>query len=318
MTLNKSKLTQALLGGIAFAGMALASTAARADQPQYTFALITHAQPGDTFWDIVRKGAEAAAVKDHVKLDYFSNPNASGEAELINNVVQQHVDGIALTLAFPEAETAAVQQAQSAGIPTVGFNAGVADWQKAGLLMYVGQDELIAGEAVGNRLNGEGVKSAICVDQQQGAVQLEARCDGIAKTFKGKMEVLYVNGYDMAGAESRIVAKLQQDPTLGYVVTLGAPFAPTAVQAVQMANSQAKVATFDLNPEVVKLVQGGKVQWAVDQQPYVEGYESIDLLWLYKTNGDVVGGGGPVLTGPAFVSSANIAEVAEFATNGTR
>ena len=318
MTLNKTKLTRALLGGVAFAGVALAGTAALADQSQYSFALITHAQPGDTFWDIVRKGAEAAAVKDNVKLDYFSNPNASGEAELINNVVQQHVDGIALTLAFPDAEAGAVAQAQSAGISVVGLNAGVTDWQKTGLLMFVGQDEMIAGEAVGNRLNGENVKSAICVDQQQGAVQLEARCDGIAKTFKGKMEILYVNGYDMAGAEARIVAKLQQDPTLGYVVTLGAPFAPTAVQAVQMANSQAKVATFDLTPEVVKLIQGGKVQWAVDQQPYVEGYEAIDLLWLYKTNGDVVGGGGPVLTGPAFVSSANIAEVAAFATRGTR
>jgi simple sugar transport system substrate-binding protein len=310
----------ALLGGIVLAGAALygSTGTAAAKAPEYTFAMITHAQPGDTFWDIIRKGAEAAAKKDDVKLIYLSNPNASGEAQLITNVVQQHVSGIAATLAFPDAEDPALKQAEKAGIPVVGFNAGTGDWKKAGMLMYVGQDETIAGQAVGKRLNAVGAKSVICVDQQQGAVQLEARCDGIKKTFKGKMSVLYVNGYDMAGAESRIVAKLQQNRDIDYVITLGAPFAPTAIQAVQMANSKAKVGTFDLTPQAVGLIQQGKLQFAVDQQPYVEGYEAIDLLWLYKRNGDVVGGGKSVLTGPTFVTKDNIADVAKFAKRGTR
>ena len=34
---------------------------ASAQEKQMTVAMITHAQPGDTFWDIIRKGAEAAA-----------------------------------------------------------------------------------------------------------------------------------------------------------------------------------------------------------------------------------------------------------------
>ncbi len=309
-----------LLGGVALGCVSLAGMTgtAAAKAPEYTFAMITHAQPGDTFWDIIRKGAEAAAKKDHVKLVYLNNPNASGEAQLITNVTQQHVDGIAATLAFPDAEDPALAQAEKAGIPVVGFNAGTSEWKKAGMMMYVGQDETIAGEAVGDRLNELGAKSVVCVDQQQGAIQLEARCDGIKKTFKGKMSVLYVNGYDMAGAQSRIVAKLQQDRDIDYVVTLGAPFAPTAIQAVKMANSKAKVATFDLNPQAVHLIQEGKLQFAVDQQPYVQGYEAVDFLWLYKTNGDVVGGGKPVLTGPTFVTSKNIAAVAKFAKRGTR
>jgi len=310
----------AMVGSLAFACAALLSPtrSLAAETPHYTFAMITHGQPGDTFWDIIRKGAEAAAKKDNAKLVYLADPTASKQAQLVTNVIEQHVDGIALTLAFPDAMASAVKQAQKAGIPIVGFNAGTDDWKKEGLLMYVGQDESIAGEAVGDRLNSEGAKSAICVDQQQGAVQLEERCDGIKKTFKGKLFVLYVKGYDMASAQSRIMAKLQQDPNIDYVVTLGAPFAPTAVNAVQMANSKAKVATFDLNPRAVKLIQQGKVQFAVDQQPYVEGYEAIDLLWLYKTNGDVVGGGKPVLTGPAFVDKSNVDQVAKFAKRGTR
>ncbi len=289
-----------------------------AESPHFAFAMITHGQPGDTFWDIIRKGAEAAAAKDNVKLIYLANPTASGEAQLVTNVIQQHVDGIALTLAFPDSLAPMVKKAQEAGIPVIGFNAGGDDWKKAGLMSYVGQDETVAGNAVGEKLNAEGVKSAVCVDQQQGAVQLEERCDGIKKTFHGNLFVLYVPGYDMASAQSRMVAKLQQDPSIGYIVTLGAPFAPAALTAVQMANSKAKVGTFDLTPRAVGLIQQGKLQWAVDQQPFVEGYEAIDLLWLYKINGDVVGGGGPILTGPAFVDKSNVDDVAKFAKQGTR
>lgn len=285
---------------------------------KYTFAMITHAQPGDTFWDIIRKGAIAAAKKDDVKLVYLSNPTASGEAELVTNAIAQHVDGIALTLAFPDAEATAAKNALAANIPVIGFNAGADAWKDMGILSYVGQDETIAGRAVGEKLNKAGAKSVVCVDQQQGAVQLEARCDGIKETFKGSFYVLYVPGYDMASAQSRIVAKLQQDKSVDYIVTLGAPFAPTAIQAVESAGSSAKVGTFDLTPRAVSLIQQGKLAWAIDQQPFVEGYLAIDFLWLNKVNGDVVGGGQPVLTGPAFVDSSNIADVAKFAKAGTR
>ena len=291
---------------------------ANAQEKQYTFAMITHAQPGDTFWDIIRKGANAAAKKDNVKLIYLSDPTADKEAQLIANVVQQHVDGIALTLAFPEAEAKDVKLAQDAGIPIVAFNAGTDDWKKQGVLMYVGQDETIAGQAVGQRINDEGAKSVLCVDQQQGAVQLEARCDGIKKTFKGAFQILYVTGYDMPTVRARLQAKLQQDPNIDYVVTLGAPFAPTVSDAITAAGSKAKLGTFDMTPQAVTLIQNGKLQWAIDQQPFVEGYEAIDLLWLNKINGDVVGGGQPVLTGPTFVTKANIEQVAQFAKAGTR
>ncbi len=307
----------ALAAGVAAGATALGATPGIAEG-RMKVAMITHGQPGDTFWDIIRKGAEAAAKKDDIQLVYYADPTANKEAQLIGNAVQQHVDGIALTIAFPDAESGAIKQAQEAGIPIVGFNAGADTYKKMGVSMYVGQDEMIAGEAVGDKLNAEGSKSAICVDQQQGAVQLEQRCDGLKKTFKGALYILYVNGYDMASAKARITAKLQQNPDTDYVVTLGAPFAPTALDAVADAGSKAKVGTFDLTPRVADLIGSGKLQWAIDQQPYVEGYESVDLIWLYKTNGDLVGGGQPVLTGPTFVDKTNIVEVAKFAKAGTR
>ena len=315
----QSSVRAAMVSAFALAGAVAAPAVSRADTARrFTFAMITHSQPGDTFWDIVRKGGEAAAKNDGVRLIYLANPTASGEAQLITNAVQQHVDGIALTLAFPEAEQPMVTQAEAAGVPVIGFNAGSDGWKNAKLMTFVGQNEIIAGEAVGDRLNGEGVKGVICVDQQQGAVQLAERCQGIGKTFHGTLDVLYVPGYDMASAQSRIVAKLQQDPSIGYVVTLGAPFAPTAVTAAQMANSKAKVGTFDLTPRATAMIKQGKIQWAVDQQPWAEGYLAIDLLWMNRANGNVIGGGNAVLTGPAFITKDNIDVVSAFAKAGTR
>ncbi|MGD1038472.1 MAG: substrate-binding domain-containing protein [Roseiarcus sp.] len=298
--------------------LALLTGPANAQNKQLTIAMITHAQPGDTFWDIIRKGANAAAKKDDVKLIYLADPSADKEAQLIQNVIDQHVDGIALTLAFPDAEAPAVKAAQAAGIPIVGFNAGVGVWKGQGLLGYAGQDETVAGRAVGEELNKEGAKNAICVDQQQGAVQLEARCNGIKDTFKGKSEVLYATGYDMPTVKARMQAKLQQDTSIDYVVTLGAPFAPVVLDAIGAAGSSAKVGTFDMSPIAVDLIAQGKLQWAIDQQPYVEGYEAVDMIWLNVTNGDTVGGGEPVLTGPFFVTKDNAAAVAKFAKMGTR
>src|SRR6059058_3906229 len=121
-----------------------AASAGKATTPRMTVAMVTHASPGDTFWDLIRKGAQAAAAKDNIKLIYSSDPNAGNQANLVQNAIDQKVDGIALT----------------AAIPVVGFNSGVGDWQKLGMLEYFGQDENIAGQAFGQRLNQLGAKHA--------------------------------------------------------------------------------------------------------------------------------------------------------------
>jgi ABC-type sugar transport system substrate-binding protein len=296
-----------------------AGTAGKATTPRMTVAMVTHAAPGDTFWDLVRKGAQAAAAKDNVKLVYSSDPSAGNQANLVQNAIDQKVDGIALTAAKPDAMKDVVAKAKSAGIPVVGFNSGVSDWKKLGMLEYFGQDENVAGQAFGERLNQLGAKHALCVVQEQGQVALEARCAGLKKGFSGKTDVLYVNGTDMPSVKSTITAKLKQDSSIDQVVTLGAPIALTAVQSLSDAGTKAKVATFDLSKDLVKAVQNGTIEFAVDQQPYLQGYLAVDSLWLYKTNGNFSGGGtAPVLTGPAFITKDNVDAVAKFAAKGTR
>ncbi|WP_262062705.1 substrate-binding domain-containing protein [Streptomyces sp. STR69] len=282
-------------------------------------AMVTHASKGDAFWVLVKKGAEAAAAKDGVELTYTSDPDATGQAELVRDAIRDGVDGIALTLAKPDAMKAPIAQAKASDIPVVGLNSGIDSWQSDGVLEFFGQDESVAGRAVGEKLDELQAKHALCVIHERGNVALEARCAGVKKAFTGETDMLYVDGTDMNAVSASVTDRLKQDPSIDEVVTLGAQFALTAVKSVKSAGSKAKVATFDLNSALVKTVQSGAVQFAVDQQPYLQGYLAVDSLWLYKTNGNISGGGAaPVLTGPAFVTRTNVGAVAKFAANGTR
>jgi len=304
----------------AAAGGGTAVAAGHANTPHYTIAMITHAAPGDTFWDIIRHGALAASAKDNVTLKYSSDPDPTKQAALIQDAINSKVAGIAVTDPNPAAICPAIQKAKSAGIPVVMFNAGVGNWQQCGGMSYFGQDETIAGEAAGKRLAAAGAKHVLCVLQATGQVQLEARCAGVQNGLgsEGSMTKVYVNGTDNAAMLSSMTAKLTQDKSIDAVITLGAPVALVAIQALGSSHSTSKLYTFDTNAALIAKIKSGAVQWAVDQQPYLQGYESVDSLWLYLTNANVLGGGVTVLTGPAFIDATNVAKVAQYAQAGNR
>jgi simple sugar transport system substrate-binding protein len=236
----------------------------------------------------------------------------------VQTAIDSKVNGIAVTMAYPAAIAPKIKEASGKGIPVVVFNSGEQNWKGTGALEYFGQDETVAGIAAGKRLASGGAKHVLCVIHEQGNIGLEQRCAGVKQGFTGTTTELNVDGTNSSGMLSAITAQLQRDPSIDAVMTLGAPIAQVAVQAVQQAHSSAKIYTFDTNAALVKDIQNGSVQWAIDQQPYLQGYEAVDSLWLYLTNGDVLGGGNPVLTGPSFVDKSNIAAIAKYAENGTR
>ncbi|MBL1091100.1 sugar ABC transporter substrate-binding protein [Streptomyces sp. NPDC001739] len=283
-----------------------------------TIGMVSHAGDGDTFWDIVQNGAQQAAAKDRVKFLYAHDKEGGQQAELIQSYIDQKVDGLIVTLAKPQAVKAAVRKAEAAGIPVITINSGGEFSRAYGALTHIGQDESVAGRAVGEELNHRGAKKVLCVLHEQGNVSLEDRCAGVRKGFHGTVENLNVDGTNAPAAQSSIEAKLQSDTSLDAIVTLGAPIAALSVKAKQDAGSRAQIATFDLNGAVVKLLKAKDVTFAVDQQPYLQGYEAVDLLWLHKTNADVLGGGKPVLTGPALVTQKDVPQLTEYTGRGTR
>jgi simple sugar transport system substrate-binding protein len=282
----------------------------------YTIAMVTHEAPGDTFWDKIRNGAEAAAKNHNITLKYSNDPDAGQQATLIQNAVSSKVDGLAVTMPNPDAIGPAAQKAVSAGIPVVAFNAGGDTYKDYGILMYFGSNEDLAGQSVGTKITQDNPGKTICVIQEQGQVQLETRCAGVAKTDPSS-EVLYVNGRDLPSVQQTIGAKLQEDPTIANVVTLGADIALASQKAIADAGSKAQVATFDLNADVAQQIKDGGIAFTVDQQPYVQGYLAVTSLWLNLTNGNDIGGGGPVLTGPSIFDSSKIDKIIPYTKNNT-
>ncbi|MFJ8667116.1 sugar ABC transporter substrate-binding protein [Streptomyces sp. NPDC093600] len=297
---------------------AAAQGRAAVNTPKWTFAMVTHSGDGDTFWDIVQNGAKQAAVKDNINFLYAHSDEAQQQAQLIDSYIAKDVDGLIVTLAKPDAMKTAVQKAVKAGIPVITVNSGSEQSKAFGALTHIGQDEAVAGEAVGDELDKRGRKKALCVLHEQGNVGHEQRCGGAKKTFGGEMQNLYVDGTNMPDVQASIEAKLQADPSIDAVVTLGAPFADAAVQAKKTAGSEAEIGTFDLNAKVATALGAGTLGFAVDQQPYLQGYEAVDLLWLYKYNADVLGGGKPVLTGPQIITQDDAAALKGYTERGTR
>jgi simple sugar transport system substrate-binding protein len=287
------------------------------DNSGYTIAMVTHETPGDTFWDKIKAGAQQAAKNEGVKLKYSNDPEPSKQATLIKNAVDSKVDGIATTLATPDALAGAVKQAETAGIPVVAFNSGIAEYKQLGAEMYFGSDENLAGSTAGERLAKDGSKHPLCVIQAAGSVALEARCAGVKSKVPGT-ENIQVNGADDSSVVSSLQAKLSEDKTIDSVVTLGAPIALDALKAKDAANSKARLVTFDLNIDAAQDIKDGKIEFSVDQQPYVQGFLAVTALYLNIKNGNDMGGGGPVLTGPSFVDASNIAKILPFAKNNTR
>lgn len=284
-----------------------------------TFAMVTHGDAG-SFWSVVKKGAEQAGKDMGIKVDYEESVNdPQKQAQMIDAAVTQKVDGIAVSAPNPDAIKGSLAKAKAAGIPIITINAGSDIDKEVGAIGHVGQEEDIAGRAVGARIKSEGGHKVLCVIHEQGNVSLTQRCKGVADGLGGTVDTLQVKGTaDISTSLTEMKSKLQSDKSYDWVVTLNGEIAMAAVDAIKGAGSQAKLGTFDLSGPVVKAVQSGTIQFAIDQQQYLQGYLPIVFLYLYKINDNQVGGGMPVLTGPSFVDKSNAVRVAKLAEGGTR
>jgi simple sugar transport system substrate-binding protein len=284
-----------------------------------TIAVITHGE-GDSFWAVAKKGAEDAGKQMGVTVKYSESANdPQKQAQLIDSAVTEKVDGIATSAPNPDAIRDSLKKATDADIPIITLNSGADDYQDLGAITHVGQTESIAGEGAGAKFKQAGAKKLLCVIHEQSNIGLNQRCDGAKKGFGGEVENLQVKGInDIQTTLTEIQSKLQSDNSIDAVLTLNPDIAVAARDAVKGAGSSAKLGTFDLSGDVVKAIQDGEIEFAVDQQQYLQGYLPVVFLSLYKSNANTVGGGQPVLTGPGFVTKDNAATVAKLAEEGTR
>ncbi len=109
-----------------------------------TIAMITHEVPGDTFWDLIRKGAEAAAKKDNIELRYSNDPGGA-EPGQPGPEPRSTARSTALPSPWPSPRRwhAAVKAAEAEGHPGGRLQLrSRQDWQAMGVQEYFGQDEM--------------------------------------------------------------------------------------------------------------------------------------------------------------------------------
>jgi simple sugar transport system substrate-binding protein len=315
---SDTKSTAAGGGG----GASTSTTSENVDLTQgsgMTIAMVTHSDEG-SFWSVVKKGAQQASKDEGVKLIWSpSNNDPQKEAQLIDAAVSQKVDGLAVSVPNADAIKGSLAKAKAAGIPIVTLNSGQTDSKALGAITHVGQDEVVAGKAAGAKLKADGAKKVLCVIHEQNNIGLQQRCQGVKDGFGGDVTNLQVKGTaNIATTQTEIKSKLQADKSFDAVITLNPDIGEAAKTAIKGASSSAKLATFDISPDVIKDIKSGDIEFAVDQQQYLQGYLPIVFLKLFKNNANTVGGGQPVLTGPGFVDKANGATVEKLAAQGTR
>ncbi len=283
-----------------------------------TVAVVSHGASGDSFWDIVKSGAEAAGKQEGVKVTYAGAADPAQQSQLIDNAVAQKVGGLVVSMANPDGVKASIQKAVAAKIPVITINSGLEQSKAFGAVTHVGQSEELAGEAAGTKFKESGGKKMVCVIHEAGNVGLEQRCAGAKKTFGGTVENLQVDVSNAADAQATMKSKLLSDKAVDSVLTLNPVIAKAAIQAVSESKSTAKLATFDVSADIVNAVKGGQILFSVDQQPYLQGYLPVVFLALKARNGNDVGGGQPVYSGPGFITKDNADQVSQYAAAGTR
>jgi simple sugar transport system substrate-binding protein len=294
------------------------SGSAEVDVSDLRIDVVTHASPGDSFWDVVKSGAEQAGGDLGVDVRYANDPDPGEQSTLIDNAVADDTDGLVVSMASPEGLEAAIKAAVDAGVPVITINSGIDEWEPFGAITHVGQSETIAGEAAGEQLNAAGVSNVICVIQEAGNTGLEERCAAAADTFDGDMENLQTDNTDLQASQATIESSLS-DESIDGVLSLGGDMSGAVVRAVEaVGRDDVTVGTFDINADVAKNLMEGKLLFAIDQQPYVQGYLGVTGIYLKLTNGNDIGGGQPVYSGPAIITKENAEEVLQYAENGTR
>ena len=250
----------------------------------------------DAFFAKIKKGIDDGALvaKAHGSsvsyLQLQTYDNIGGDAaNLIRTAISQHASIIAAPDWVGDSEDEAYKAATAAGIPVLLYNAG------------------------GAYFATHGSKNVICVNTVPGAGNLEARCKGVADGISkegGKSTQLPLPassfGNPTAVAEA-IKATLLKDPKIDGVVTISAGDADSAANGIQQAGATAKVklGTFDMNETNLDRIKDGTQLFAIDQQPWLQGFLAVTLSdgfvnYGLKTATPVI------LTGPGIVDSSNI------------
>jgi simple sugar transport system substrate-binding protein len=294
-------------------------TPARGGADEVRLWVVTHGQASSAFWTIVRNGIEAGRRQMGVEVTYRSPDVYDVDAmrDLIEEAIASEPDGLVVSIPSPELEQP-IRDAVEAGIPVVSINSGSEIARRAGTLAHVGQPEEDAGYKAGRRLVAAGAQVAVCVNHEVGNAGLDLRCAGFARALResgGSSRVVAVDSNkDPDGSRERIRLASRR-PGVDAVLTLSNQ---EGELAADVAPAGSILATFDYSPKVLQAIRSGRIEFAVDQQPYLQGYLPIVFLTELARHGLFPAQSDVIATGPNFVTSQNAEQAERLSEQGIR
>jgi len=322
-TLDLNRVTRRrLLGGIGLTSASLAASALLAacsnnddkssdsasataagdfpSTPKWKFVFVCHVTT-NSFFTPTQYGAQDACALLNCEFQWTGSKD-SIVAEMVNatkTAISAKADGIALAVVDKDAFNAPVDQALSAGIPVVSYNAdGAKDDPGTNRLAYIGQGLYDSGFQLGQRALASGLASGDVVGfiATPGALNIQPRIDGASDAIKQsgkpiKFTAVGTNA-DVTKGLSIIDAYAQGHPNLTGMLAVDAGSTQSVGQVVQkykMRDKGLKVAGgFDLVPETLQAIKGGSLDYTIDQQPYLQGFLPVLYLYMYKLSGGLV------------------------------
>ncbi|MDP1876272.1 MAG: sugar ABC transporter substrate-binding protein [Actinomycetota bacterium] len=260
-----------------------ASEAAPQDSSEIKIVVIS-GPLSDPFFSALKAGAEQAGKDLGIQVDYTAPKDLTNLGpdltRLADAALAANPDGVVAGEYIPDVQDPGFNAITDAGIPLVLINAGP-NWEELGALTYIGEDPAVFGSGAGKSMAEAGVTHGLCVNHVPGNPTLEDRCKGYQEALEaaGGTATLLTIPSDQAGnptaVTNAIAGALRSDPSIDGVFTLGSGIAENALRAISDSGSSAKLATGDLSKNVLEAVKAGTILFAVDQQPYLQGYYGV-------------------------------------------
>ncbi|KKC39612.1 sugar ABC transporter substrate-binding protein [Devosia epidermidihirudinis] len=281
------------------------------------FVLVSHAPDSDSWWNTIKNAIALAGEQMDVTVEYRNPPTGdlADMARIIEQAAASNADGIIATIADFDVLKGPLEDAVARGIPVITINSGTIEQSKElGALLHVGQPEYDAGHGAGERAKAAGVTSFLCVNHYITNPASVERCQGFADALGVELGSQMIDsGIDPSEIQSKVAAYLQTNPDTNGILTLGPNSAEPTIAALD-ANGQAGsifFGTFDLSPGIATAIKAGTINFAIDQQPFLQGYLPVVILTNYVRYGVVPGNS--INSGPGFITKDNIELVEKYA-----
>jgi ribose transport system substrate-binding protein len=236
------------------------------------------------FWKIASNGVHKYENEGKVQVDIKMPPNGKTEEQnqIIENLVSQGYDAIAVSVIAPKDQTPVLDRAADK-TKVITFDSDAPDSKR---LLYVGTINFEAGQALGKeivKLLPEGGKMAVFVGTLS-ADNARERLRGIEDAIKDhKIEIVEKreDQTDRAKARSNVEDILNARPDVNLVCGLWSYNGPAIAAALEGTGKAGKVkaAVFDEEEGTLRGVASGTINCTVVQHPFDMGYQSAK--WMH-------------------------------------